>query len=212
MSAHGPISNERLKSYADRIDRLEEEKKAITGDVRDIYTEVKSAGYNPKALRKVLAERRKKTDEELEADMEAYRSALGMPGATYRSVAEKLGVSKSKLHRLVPREKNGTLHDPETGEITNEIHRGAMQPKGCAKVVRTEPSMSGSVVASGDAVRDASAMPLDVVAAPHSEGREHTGSAATAPPACSTTEVTPGPQDLDLTPPSFLDQRKQVTA
>lgn len=69
-------------------------------------------------------------------------------------------------------------------ERTNEIHRGAMQSKGCAKVMRAEPSMSGSAVASGDAVRDASAMPPDVVAAPYSEGREHAGSAAAAPPAC----------------------------
>lgn len=76
-------------------------------------------------------------------------------------------------------EQSGT----HSGEI-NEIHRGATQPKGCAKVVRTDASMSESVAASGDAVRDASAMPLDVVAAPHSEGREHAGSAATAPPAC----------------------------
>ena len=60
-----------------------------------------------------------------------------------------------------------------------------MQPKGCAKAMRADPSMSGSAVASGDAVRDASAMPLDVVAAPYSEGREHAGSAAAAPPAFS---------------------------
>jgi uncharacterized protein (UPF0335 family) len=69
-------------------------------------------------------------------------------------------------------------------EEISETHRGAMPSKDGAKVVRTEPSMSGSVAASGDVVRDASAMPLDVVAAPHSEGREHAGSAATAPPAC----------------------------
>jgi uncharacterized protein (UPF0335 family) len=69
-------------------------------------------------------------------------------------------------------------------EDISETHRGATPSKDGAKVVRTEPSMSGSVAASGDVVRDASAMPLDVVAAPHSEGREHAGSAATAPPAC----------------------------
>lgn len=42
----GPIHADRLKSFADRIDRLEEEKKGIGGDIKDVYTEVKSAGYN----------------------------------------------------------------------------------------------------------------------------------------------------------------------
>lgn len=112
--------NARLKSFAERIDRLEEEKKAISGDVKDVYTEVKSAGYNAKALRKVLADRRRKSDDELAADMELYRAALGVPGATYRAVAEQLGVTKSKLQRLVPRNQNGTDHDPATGEVIEE--------------------------------------------------------------------------------------------
>ena len=111
------MTDARLKSFADRIDRLEEERKAIGGDVRDVYVEVKSAGYNPKALRKVLADRRRKTDDQLEAEIERYRAALGVPGATYRGVAEQIGVSKSKLQRLVPRKNHGTPHDPETGEV-----------------------------------------------------------------------------------------------
>lgn len=102
----------KLNSYADRVDRLEEERKALGVDVREVFVEVKSAGYNPKALRKVLAERRKKTDEEFEAEVEAYRAALGI--ATYRAVADRLGVSKSKLQRLVPRKKNGTDAPPHT--------------------------------------------------------------------------------------------------
>jgi uncharacterized protein (UPF0335 family) len=102
------MTNNKLESYATRIDRLEEERTAIGADIKEIYTEVKSAGFNPKALRKVLAERRKPDDAQYAADLDAYRAALGMPGATYRSVAEELGVSKSKLQRLVPREENGT--------------------------------------------------------------------------------------------------------
>lgn len=137
------MTDTKLKSYADRIDRLEEEKKAIGGDVKDVYTEVKAAGYNTKALRKVLADRRKKTDAQMEADMEIYRAALGAPGATYRSVADKLGMTKSKLHRLVPNRKNGTSkvdvisppevaalpatppHDPETGEINDALNEAS---------------------------------------------------------------------------------------
>ena len=107
------MTGNRVKSYADRIDALEEEKKGISGDIKDVFTEVKSAGYNANALRKVLAERRKKTDAELEADIELYRAALAEPGATYRSVSAKTGIPKSTLQRRVPRERNGTS-EPRT--------------------------------------------------------------------------------------------------
>lgn len=103
-----PVDAGDLKRFADRIDNLEEERVAIVGDIKDVFTEVKSKGYNAKALRKVLADRRKKTDEELEADMEMYRAALAEPGATYRSVAERHGIPKTNLHRLVPKSTRGT--------------------------------------------------------------------------------------------------------
>ncbi len=113
------MTDNRLHSFAARIDRLEDERKAIGGDIKEVYVEVKSAGYNVKALRKVLAERRKKTDAELEADIEMYRAELAKPGATLRGVAADHGISKSKLQRLVPKRANGTRppHDPATGEI-----------------------------------------------------------------------------------------------
>lgn len=51
--------------------------------------------------------------------MTRYRAALAMPGATYRSVAAKLDVPRSTLHRLVPKNARGTEppHDPDTGEV-----------------------------------------------------------------------------------------------
>lgn len=152
------MTDAKLKSYADRIDRLEEEKKAIGGDVKDVYVEVKAAGYLPKALRKVLAERRKKTDAELEAEVERYRAALGM--ASYRDVSAALGVSKSKLHRLVPRKTNGTpkvdvitppevaalpTHDRETGEINKEVDDDAgLVTQPASEVARAAPPTPAS--------------------------------------------------------------------
>lgn len=118
----------RLKSFADRLDRLEDERLAVVHDAKEVYGEAKSAGYNPKALRKVLADRRRKTDEALQADIEFYRSLLGEPGSTYRSVADRIGVSKSKLQRLVPKNERGTAgqpaHDPDTGEIAETADAG----------------------------------------------------------------------------------------
>lgn len=98
------MADAKLSSYADRIDRLEEEKKAIGGDVKDVYSEVKSAGFNPQALRKVLAERRKKRDAQLEADIDTYKVALGMAlvrdeGLSLRAAEKISGASKSSIHR-----------------------------------------------------------------------------------------------------------------
>lgn len=107
--AGGPINAERLQSFVERIERLEEEKKAIGGDVRDIYSEAKGVGYDVKTIRKVVAER--KIDaadrDEQEALLDTYRHALGM--MSYRQAAEHFGISKSKLQRLVPKNSNGTV-------------------------------------------------------------------------------------------------------
>lgn len=102
------MSDNRLSDFAARLDRIEEERQAVLADAREVYKEAKGEGYNVKALRRVLADRRKPTDAALEADLEMYRALLGEPGATYRSVSEKVGIPRSTLHRLVPRASHGT--------------------------------------------------------------------------------------------------------
>jgi len=102
------MSANRINDFAERLDRIEEDRQAAMADAREVYKEAKGEGYNVKALRRVLTELRRKTDAAYEADLEMYRALLGVPGATYRSVAEQLGVSKTKLQRLVPRSVSGT--------------------------------------------------------------------------------------------------------
>ncbi len=121
--AAGPIDPGKLKGYVDRIEAVEtrivEERDARA----DIYTEVKAAGMKPKMVRRIIKERAKKDEDAAElAELEQYRAALAMPGATYRSVAAKTGVPRSTLHRLVPRKSNGTEppHDPVTGEVRDD--------------------------------------------------------------------------------------------
>ena len=69
-----------LKSIIERINRLEDDKKAVSNDIRDVYSEAKSNGYNPKAIREIV--RRKRADAkkiaDLESDVDAYMAALGM--------------------------------------------------------------------------------------------------------------------------------------
>lgn len=79
MSELQPGHNQ-LKSITERINRLEDEKKGIADDIRDVYAEAKSNGWNPKALRVVIRKQRAdaKKAAELQADVDAYMAALGM--------------------------------------------------------------------------------------------------------------------------------------
>ena len=78
--ASGHNSNGQLKAITERINRLEDEKKNISGDIADVYLEAKSAGFNPKALRIVVRKQRQdaKKAAELAVDVDAYMVALGM--------------------------------------------------------------------------------------------------------------------------------------
>ncbi len=69
-----------LRQFVEQIERLEEEKKAIAGDIRDKYAEAKAIGFDPKVLRKVVSLRKKsQTDrQEEEAILATYLHALGM--------------------------------------------------------------------------------------------------------------------------------------
>jgi uncharacterized protein (UPF0335 family) len=80
MSEAGSNINAQLKSIVERIERLEEEKKTIAGDIKEVYAEAKAYGFDTKILRKVVALRKKETAQraEEEAMLEVYMSALGM--------------------------------------------------------------------------------------------------------------------------------------
>ena len=74
------VAVERLRSLVERIERMEEERKNVSSDIRDIYVEAKSAGFDVKVLRKLIALRRQEPAdvEEQETLLDVYRHALGM--------------------------------------------------------------------------------------------------------------------------------------
>ena len=76
----GGVAADRLRSIVERIERLEEERKALSGDIKDIYTEAKSAGFDVKVLRQLIRLRKQEPAEveELESLLDVYRHALGM--------------------------------------------------------------------------------------------------------------------------------------
>ena len=74
------FAKDQLKAIIERIERLEEEKKATSDDIRDVYAEAKGTGFDVKALRTVMSLRKQDTDErrERQAVLETYLHALGM--------------------------------------------------------------------------------------------------------------------------------------
>ena len=74
------VAKEQLKAFVERIERLEEEKKATADDIRDVYAEAKVTGYDVKALRTIIRLRKQDVNErrEQEAILETYMHALGM--------------------------------------------------------------------------------------------------------------------------------------
>jgi uncharacterized protein (UPF0335 family) len=72
--------DDRLRLLIERIERLEEEKKGIADDIKDVYAEAKAVGFDPKIMRMIVRLRKMKPDDRSEQDMilETYKNALGM--------------------------------------------------------------------------------------------------------------------------------------
>jgi len=73
-------ADQRLRLLIERIERLEEEKKGISDDIKDVYLEAKASGYDPKAMRAVVRLRKISPDDrrEQEAVLNVYLCALGI--------------------------------------------------------------------------------------------------------------------------------------
>lgn len=73
-------SEEQLRLLIERVERLEEEKKGVSDDIRDVYSEAKAFGFDPKIMRQIVRLRKMTKDDraEMEAILETYKKALGM--------------------------------------------------------------------------------------------------------------------------------------
>ena len=78
--AEGSVAADQLRLFIERIERLEEEKKGIADDIRDVYAEAKANGYDTKTMRGIVRLRKMEQHARQEADalMETYRAALGL--------------------------------------------------------------------------------------------------------------------------------------
>jgi len=80
MQDVGGVAVERLKSFIERIERLEEEKRALSGDIKEVYAEAKGTGFEPKIMRQIIKIRKMDKEEvdEEESLLDLYKRALGM--------------------------------------------------------------------------------------------------------------------------------------
>ena len=76
----GGTAGERLRQFIERVERLEEEHRALGADIREVYSEAKALGFEPKIMRQLVRLRRMETHElvEQEALLDTYKHALGM--------------------------------------------------------------------------------------------------------------------------------------
>lgn len=76
----GGIAGDRLKSFIERIERLEEEKRALQEDIKEVYAEAKGTGFDTKIMRQIIKIRRMDKDDldEQETLLDIYKRALGM--------------------------------------------------------------------------------------------------------------------------------------
>ena len=80
MAEGGPIAQDRLRSFIERIERLEEEKTALMADIKEVYAEAKGTGFDVKTMRKVVSLRKMEESDRQEAEflLDTYLLALGM--------------------------------------------------------------------------------------------------------------------------------------
>ena len=73
-------ADDRLRLLIERVERLEEEKKGIQGDIKDVYAEAKATGYDAKIMKQIVRIRKMKPDDrrEMEAILQTYLAALGI--------------------------------------------------------------------------------------------------------------------------------------
>jgi uncharacterized protein (UPF0335 family) len=80
QAGHNSVAKEQIKAIIERVERMEEEKKVIADDIRDVYAEAKGNGLCPKTLRTIVRLRKQSPEDraEQEAILDLYKNALGM--------------------------------------------------------------------------------------------------------------------------------------
>jgi uncharacterized protein (UPF0335 family) len=103
MAEAAKFAKSQLKSLIERVERLEEEKKAIADDIKEVFAEAKACGFDTKAMRAVIKMRKTEPSErqEFEALVNLYREGVGM-GPLFEAVQEK--TQTAHIHQISERQ------------------------------------------------------------------------------------------------------------
>lgn len=232
MANEGPISADRLKSYIERIERLEEEQAAIAGDKRDVYSEAKGVGYDTKTMRKIVQLRKQDAADREEAQtlLDTYMHALGMEsgGGTVvlqpseEELEERASRIVSEVERCIALAVDGK--PPKIAAIQRLIgcsagkahklrgfvvDRISRSTAPSVKNEKAEAVSAGLKVAAEKLMADGT-VSIKVNAEPGSVLDTLGAALEEVAPGCVERNVTVGADDgLDI--PAFLDRRKQAT-
>ena len=121
----GPISADRLKSFIERIEKLEEERKAIGGDIKDVYSEAKGVGYDVKTMRKVVSLRQMDAADRAEQDGVGFARELeGGLGERIACGVDRAAAHQGFFHLELEVERvehaHGLRHDLGTDAVTRQ--------------------------------------------------------------------------------------------
>lgn len=217
-----------LKSLADRIERLMDERDGIQSDIRDIYAEAKSHGYVPKVLRKAITRKRmdpSKRDEE-DSILELYEGALTGPmreavsmaakGASARQIEEATGIDQATVARSVSLNKKSETISPNKEVDLPGVDAGRRSepsspaaPRGPSPIGAVNPGPPPGREPTSHTGKGGDPAPIHESCGAHTGG----GVEVSAAPPVPRADATAPPQDLDLDAgsiPPFLDRRSQA--
>jgi uncharacterized protein (UPF0335 family) len=184
-----------LKSFIERIERLEEEKAALAADIREVYSEAKGMGFDAKIMRKVVALRKLDTADrqEQEAMLDLYKGALGMDGTPLGEYVERTE-SQAKA-------ADDATHTERLGEVEGD--KGTSNVADDAEAVsRLDARRSASATSEIMDVTGGESAALDN---PSEEGAAYTDEAVTLDRHVNAAP----PRETEMEIPAFLVRKKE---
>lgn len=129
MTSAGGVAADQLRAFVERIERLEEEKKNISDDIKDVYAEAKGNGYDVKVMRQVVRLRKqdKNVREEMEALLDLYLHALGMASAEHNSP-----IDDRQEDMFQPKEEQAAPESPPSDKVLKIAAKVAITQEGKA--------------------------------------------------------------------------------
>jgi uncharacterized protein (UPF0335 family) len=138
------VAKDQLKSFIERIERLEEEKKSLADDIRDVYAEAKANGFDTKALREIIKRRTWDRDElaEHDATVDSYKLALGMLVDTPLGEAAIKRASEGTSENVTRDTLTNPKNMPSKKAVRDAADRAEARARPCAakaEVIRSDP-------------------------------------------------------------------------